>query len=373
MTLIPDDYVESDDDEKVTKNKERDLNMPTKEDRASKLKNFLKKYNTADTTAEVFKEMDSNVYRTTGLLMFDHVIMKKGMKFPSKILIYGRNHIGKTSLIHAIMSSYMDRHKDAFCALLDLDRTIDKDFVQKSHKMVGDKAERYVYTKARDAESAVGMIEDGLKEKIFDIIGFDPWNMVARKDDVDKSGHKLIGQTRMADRAGVNSDFFRTKGHLIDQSGATLFFSEHETMSQMGTKGFAGGEALKGSLELILFMKTPFGSGYNKVEDKESGGLLVRPIEFVIEKNKFNSNYKSKYIMYFHKQKGFLSNYDKFAYLDHKNLIKSSGAWKYVDAVGLGSGKKFYFSQWEDFYNRNNSEITDLCNKLIKEGLEESD
>lgn len=368
---LPSERVIKNNKEETNNTNERDLKMPPKEVRAEKLKGFLKKYNTGDTEAQVFKEMDSNVYRPTGMFMFDYVIMRKGMKFPTKMLVYGRNHIGKTSFITAIMSRYMDRYDSAFCALLDLDRTIDKEYVEKSHQMTGDKAERYVYTKARDAESAIAMIEDGLKEKIFDIIGFDPWNMVARADDVDKSGHKLIGQTRMADRAGVNSDFFRTKGHLIDQSGAALFFSEHESMSQMGTKGFAGGEALKGSLELTLFMKTPFGSGYNKVEDKEDGGLLVRPIEFVVEKNKFNSNLKCKYIMYFHKKKGFLSEYDKFAFLDHKNVVKSSGSWKYLDAPGLGSGKKFYFSQWEDFYEKNKSEIIDLCNELVKQGLED--
>lgn len=363
----------SEKDLKTKSDKKKKTTKKSKEntsDKSAKIQNFIDFFSSKDGTyAEKFSEMDSNDYRKTGLYMFDHVICKYGMKFPGKILIYGRPHIGKTSFFHALISSYMDRNPEAYVAYLDLDWTVDKEFVENQHKITGPKSDKFVYMRVQSADKAMHMFNKALDEKLFDIIVADPWNMIAIQADVDKDGAtsktQLIGKTKVADRAMINGDFFRTKSHLIDASGVSFMFAEHETSNMSTGTGFAGGSALESSMEIIVQMTKPFKPPVPVWFDKEQGDI-VTPVEFYIKKQKLNNNKKQRYYLYFHKDKGYLSEYDKFAFLLHHKKLQQNGAYWKFDHPDLCEIKSFYFKDWEQVVEDNYELIKKACDDLCK-------
>lgn len=340
-----------------------------KDEKKKKIASFLNKFTNGDSFASTLDKVDSNRYVSTGLYMMD-LVYGKGLKYPVKQLLFGREHVGKTSLYMAISSNYLEYNPDAYIAYLDLDYTIDKDYVESAHKLSGEKATRFVYMKAKSVEHAFEMFETAMKESLFDVIIADPWNMIARQSDVEKSGMNLVGKTRTADRAGANCDFFRTKSALMDSSNTSFWFAEHETTdTTSGSVSFAGGSAIKGAMENINRIRHPYKSG-REILDKETNTKLVSPIEIVVVKNKLSNNKDQKYILYFHKNKGYLSvALDRFAFLEHFQIAKSKGAYVYLDHPETMDVPSFYFSAWESVYEKNQILIEKVCRDLWEKHL----
>jgi hypothetical protein len=317
-----------------------------------------------------FQSKSNNIFRRVGIPIIDHAIFSDGLRFPSKTLVYGREHAGKSSLILSILSSWMDRNPSSVVAYIDLDFYKEERFIGDMHDFNGEKGERLYYWEAAHVQDAISMTTKALESQVFDFIVFDPWNMVASEKDVKKmTGDKLIGHTKTADRAGFNADFFRTKSALINKAGTHLWFCCHETTNtKTGKLDHAGGSALRGSLETRIHLKPYFAKVDSKFKFPYSDSSEFKPMTMEVVKAKTKGNKFKSYPLYFHPEQSYLNSYNTLGFFWSVGKLTQSGAWYSLDIEDFGNARKFQFVSWDLFYQENKSDILEAVDKLVEDG-----
>lgn len=236
------------------------------------------------------------------------------------IELFGNEGCSKTSLANTIIANA--QKLGGMAAVIDAEYGYNSEYA----RALGVNTDDLILAKPTSTEEAFKILEDMLKEKIFDVIVFD--SIAALASESELAGE--IGQATVAINARLISSILRRLTSLISESNTCVIFI-NQLRANLSLTGYGGGgeitpggKALKFFSSMRIEMKKI--SSIKKGDEVIGQKLNVRAL-----KNRFAKPYKVVTLEYLY-DTGFSTEGMLIDLAIDAGLIEKAGAWlKYKD------------------------------------------